>query len=173
MLIAIGSKNPVKVKAVKDVFQKVFGDIRVIALDTASGVSNQPMSAQETRQGAVNRSKEALSATKGALFGVGVEGGVERIEAGLMLCGFVAVVNEEGGLGIGGGTLLLLPPLVEEGLRMGEELGDIIDHLAGESNTKQRMGTPGVLTHGLTDREEFFKIATAYALVPFINPEFY
>lgn len=173
MLIAIGSKNPVKVKAVKGIFQNIFGDIEIVAIDLASGVPNQPMSAQEARQGAVNRAKEVLSVTKDAQLGVGVEGGVEKTEMGLMLCGFVVVVNREGKLGVGGGTQLLLPALVQERLETGEELGDIIDHLTGENNTKQKMGTPGVLTRGLTDREDFFEIATAYALVPFLNPEFY
>lgn len=173
MIVTIGTKNPVKLEAVGNIFEKVFGNIKIIAVEIDSGISRQPMNAQETKEGALKRAKEALQKVKDAHFGVGVEGGVEKNEFGLMLCGFVTVVDKDGKIGIGGGTQLLLPPLVEKPLQQGEELGSIMDRLIGEKNTKQKMGTPGILTHGLTDRKEFFKIATAYALVPFLNPELY
>ncbi len=46
MKIIIGSKNPAKVKAVQDVFQKYGAEY--MTLDIPSGVNNQPFSDEET-----------------------------------------------------------------------------------------------------------------------------
>ena len=57
MKIAIGTKNPTKVNAVK----KVFGDtFTYVEVAVQSGVSPQPFSDEETIQGAVNRARAAV-----------------------------------------------------------------------------------------------------------------
>jgi non-canonical (house-cleaning) NTP pyrophosphatase len=43
----------------------------------------------------------------------------------------------------------------------------------GQNNTKQKMGTVGVLTENVIDRTEYYKQAVIFALIPFINPELY
>ena len=46
--IAVGSKNPIKIGAVKSAFVKVFNDeIEVVGVSIPSGVSDMPMSFQE------------------------------------------------------------------------------------------------------------------------------
>ena len=60
----VGSKNPVKIKAVKVVFEKMLGKTEVIGVKAFSGVKNQPMSLDESYCGALNRAKNVLRKTK-------------------------------------------------------------------------------------------------------------
>ena len=57
--IVVGSTNHVKVEAVRDVMEKVFGDVRVTGTEVDSGVPDQPFE-EQTRQGAINRARAAL-----------------------------------------------------------------------------------------------------------------
>jgi len=108
MKVAIGSKNPVKIKATKNVFKKVFGQVKVLSVEVKSGVSHTPSSFEEILKGAINRAKNALKETR-ADFGVGLEGGYEKIKFGFFLSGAVAIVDKKGRIGISGGSRVLLP----------------------------------------------------------------
>ena len=76
MVVAVGSTNPAKVKAVEAVVARSFPDARVRPVAVASGVSEQPLSADETERGARTRALSALAAVPEARFGIGLEGGV-------------------------------------------------------------------------------------------------
>jgi len=54
MKILVGSKNPVKIKAVEEAFSKYFDNIVVEGINVNSGVSVQPVN-NETYAGAQNR----------------------------------------------------------------------------------------------------------------------
>ena len=173
MLVAIGSKNPIKVSAVKSAFSKAFPRARYLSVDAPSTVSSMPMSAKETRLGAISRANYALSNLKGANFGVGVEGGVDRTADGLMVCGYVFVVDRNGKRGIGGGTSILLPKSIAREVCKGMELGAVVDELTGREGVKQKEGALGVLTNNITSREEYFRVATACAMAPFLHKKLY
>ncbi|KAJ2972514.1 hypothetical protein NQ176_g7113 [Zarea fungicola] len=55
--IIVASKNPVKIQAAHDGFQRMFPDIAftVRGLSVPSGVPDQPLTDEETLQGALNR----------------------------------------------------------------------------------------------------------------------
>jgi non-canonical (house-cleaning) NTP pyrophosphatase len=55
----------------------------------------------------------------------------------------------------------------------GEELGPVMDDLLGETNVKAKGGAIGALTAGLIPREQSFAVGVAYALSPFVAPEFF
>ncbi len=173
MLVAIGTKNPVKIRAVKKAFRKAFGGGSFSSVESPSGVSHTPASLAETRVGAETRARHALEKTKGADFGVGVEGGVQKTGDGLMLCGYVVIIGKDGKVGIGGGTELVLPGAYAKRIYRGEELGQINDDVSGEKGTKHGGGAVGFLTKGVATREEYFRLATAFALAPFISEEVY
>lgn len=88
MIVAIGSKNKAKVQAIETVFQKFAKE--VIACDVPSLGSKQPFSDEEARIGAINCAQAAFELTKGTL-GLGLEGGVDQTEAGLVLCNWGAL----------------------------------------------------------------------------------
>ncbi len=57
--IIVASKNPVKINATKVAFEKVFPQetFEVIGMQVPSFVSDQPMSDEETLEGAINRAE--------------------------------------------------------------------------------------------------------------------
>ena len=170
--VAVGSKNPVKIKAVENIFKKVFGDIEVEGIEVDSGVSHTPSSWEEIAQGAINRAKIALQKIS-ADFGVGLEGGYEKTKFGVFMTGAVAIIDKDGKLGISKGRGILLPKKVVEKLEQGQELGDIMDELQGVENTKQKWGAVGFFTKNYSNRQESFEFAVLYALARFLRKELY
>jgi len=172
MKIAVGSTNPVKVEAVRVMVARIWPDVEVIPVSVPSGVSEMPMSDAEAIRGARNRALAAKAAL-GADLGVGLEGGVQLGDGRLLLCGWVAVVDGNGREGIGGAGRLPLPPIIADRVLAGEELGPVMDDLVADHNTKQKGGAVGTLTAGLVPRADAFALGVAYALAPFVAPEFY
>jgi inosine/xanthosine triphosphatase len=164
MKIAIGSTNPVKIRAARKILRKVFTDAEFIALEVASGVPGQPHGDEETRRGALNRARAVRQLAR-ADYGVGLEAGIIETEFGVMTCAWVAIVDRRGRVGVGGSTNMLLPTQVAKRLRAGAELGEAMDEFANIKNVKHKMGAIGILTRGLSNRqrayEEILKLAVA------------
>jgi inosine/xanthosine triphosphatase len=172
MKVTVGSKNPVKLRATRNVFEKIFGKVKVLATNVNSGVSHTPSSFGELVKGAINRAKEALKKTK-ADFGVGLEGGYEKTKFGFFLSEVVAIVDNKGRIGIGGGGRVLLTQKIVSELKKGKELGEILDQIQKTKNTKQKLGTVGFLLKGRITREKSVEQAILYALARFLRPEIY
>ncbi len=170
MLIAVGSKNPVKVEAARSMVARVWPEAQVVAVDAPSGISEMPMSDEETLTGAINRAKVARAQLNADL-GIGLEGGVHPEPFGLTLMGWVAIVDDNGRQGLAGAARLPLPHRIAQRVLDGEELGDVMDDILNDRNVKQKGGAVGALTAGLTPRGQAFAQAVAYALSPFIVPE--
>jgi len=171
MIVTIGSQNPVKIAAARRVLSQAFPDATVDNAQVYSGVPPQPWGDLQTRQGAVNRARAALSA-KGAL-GIGFEGGLVETEFGIMTCAWCAVVDPVGHIGLGGGVYMLLPPAVINALEDGLELGHAMDAVTGLHNSKQDMGAVGILTNGLSSRQRAYEQILIQALTPFLRSDLY
>ncbi|MCM3125561.1 MULTISPECIES: DUF84 family protein [unclassified Mesobacillus] len=153
MKVAVGSKNPAKINAVKAAFQGT--DYEIVSIDAESGVSDQPMSDEETIRGAVNRAIEA--AEKGeAGIGIGLEGGVQQTPYGLMLCNWGALAVKGMEPIIAGGARIPLPDEVAQQLLAGSELGPVMDDYAKKQNVRKNEGAIGIFTNGQIDRSEMF-----------------
>ena len=63
--------------------------------------------------------------------------------------------------------------MLAELIRQGYELGEADDIVFKKTNSKQQMGAIGLMTQGVIDRIEGFKIAVILALIPFKNPDYY
>ncbi|NLF75868.1 MAG: inosine/xanthosine triphosphatase [Chloroflexi bacterium] len=172
MRIATGSTNPVKCNAVRAVLGPLHPGAEFVAIEVPSGVSSQPWGNAETRRGAFNRARAALDAT-GADLAVGLEGGVQETEFGLMTCAWCALVDRAGRVGIGGNSCILLPPLVADHVRSGGELGQAMDTLTHSLNTKHQNGAIGILTHDLETRQSAYETNLRLALASFQNPAWY
>jgi inosine/xanthosine triphosphatase len=131
-----------------------------------------PLSDKECITGARNRAQAALEMT-GSDMGVGLEGGVNSGPVGLMLLGWVAIIDSNGREGVGGTARIPLPQGIARRVRDGDELGDVIDEILGEEDIKMRGGTVGALTSGLVLRKDAFAMAVAFALSPFLVPSFH
>ena len=51
----------------------------------------------------------------------------------------------------------------------GVELGEVIDNLVGEQETKRKQGAAGYFTKGVVDRERIYIDGLIAALVPTLN----
>lgn len=82
MKVIVASKNPTKLASTKQAFDHYFKGQKITyaSSEVASGVSDQPMSIEETIQGAINRAKAASSPD--ADFSVGIEGGMSFYKIG-------------------------------------------------------------------------------------------
>ncbi|ATA61032.1 NTPase [Geobacillus stearothermophilus] len=151
--VAVGTKNEAKVAAVRAVFAAP--SWRLVPLDVPSGVSVQPLSDEETRLGAMNRAKRALDAA-GAEIGIGLEGGVMRIDGQWWLCNWGALADRSGLVLTAAGARLALPPEIGAGLEAGRELGEVMEEYTGRRNIRANEGAVGVLTNGRIKRAAMF-----------------
>ena len=170
--IAVGSANPAKIEAVRAAVAGVWPEATVRGVSVSSGVSAMPTGDEECLAGARNRARAAREAA-GADLGVGMEGGVAHTTAGLMLLGWVAVVDGNGVEGVSSTARLPLPAPIAERVLAGEELGPVMDDILGVEKSNHRGGAIGALTAGLVPRADAFAMAVLYALSPFIAPDFY
>ena len=172
--IVIASQNPVKIEAARSGFETMFpGEtFKVRSVSVLSGVGKQPMSSQETLQGARNRARNARRALPQADYWVGIEGGIELINGEMAAFAWIFVLSQKGEGKSQTGTFFL-PSEVAELIRQGKELGDADDIVFKRSNSKQKDGAIGILTSNVIDRTSLYQHAVVLALVPFKNPEFY
>ncbi|KMY55089.1 NTPase [Bacillus sp. FJAT-27231] len=155
MRIAIGSLNRAKKLALEKAVEAAGLQAEIESISVPSNVSEQPFSDEETRQGAVNRAKNALTEAN-ADIGIGLEGGVMETDAGLFLCNWGALAVEEQVIITAGGARILLPPTIAEQLRSGEELGPVMERFTAREEIRQHEGAIGVFTNGLVTRDEMF-----------------
>jgi len=172
-IVAVGSKNPVKVGAVRAVFAQIAPKARVEGIAVASTVPDQPVGDDETIRGAIARARAARDAL-GADLGVGIEGGVvEESTGGMHTCAWAAIAGANDRRGVGGSLAMSLPAAVADLVRGGVELGHAMDRLIGAHDTKRGKGAVGILTAGLVDRQRAYEVLVGYALAPFLTPELY
>lgn len=153
MRVAIGSKNPAKISAVEEAFKE--NRYEVISVEAESGVSEQPMTDEETIKGAINRAIEA-AAKSGSTIGIGLEGGVQQTAYGLVLCNWGALAAKGMDPIIAGGARIPLPEEVAQKLLAGEELGPVMDQYAMKQNVRKNEGAVGIFTDGHINRSEMF-----------------
>jgi inosine/xanthosine triphosphatase len=151
MKIIIGSLNPTKVGAVK----KVFNQYKVEGIIVPSNVSNQPLTDQETMQGAINRAHNARVAGESEM-GIGLEGGVIIENDRLFLCNWGALVYENEVILASGAKILLPSEFINE-LRNGTELALLMERYTNEKDIRSKEGAVGVFTNGRITRTEIFE----------------
>lgn len=170
--VAVGSANPVKIQAVRNSIQRIWPDAEVDGVTVASGVRAQPLSDDEAIAGAINRAQAARLALDSDL-GIGLEGNTHETAHGVFVTGWAAAVDRQSHMGLGGSGRFLLPRVLVERLRLGAELGDLMDEWAGQANTKQKQGAVGMMTNGLISRTIALETAVIFALTRFLNPDYY
>lgn len=172
--IAVASKNPVKSNAVKEGFKLLFPEVEfeIEGIPTESGVSDQPMTDEETFEGALNR-VNSLSASCEADYYVAIEGGVEEKNGDFEVFAWVIAKSKDGKLGKGRSATFFLPKAVTDLMREGKELAHASDIVFNESASGQKQGTVGILTHNVIDRTKYYVDPVVLALIPFKNKELY
>ncbi len=172
MRIVVASKNPVKINSTRLGFESYFSDFEIESADVDSGVSDQPMSDEETLKGAWARSENAKKMFPDANYWVGIEGGIQVLEEKWIAFAWIVVMNGEK-TGESRTTSFQLPLAVASLIEKGYELGTANDILFQKENSKQKAGAVGILSHDVVNRTELYKQAVQLALIPLINPRLY
>lgn len=173
--IIIASKNPVKINATLNGFQKMFPgeQFEIESIIVPSGVSDQPKSDLETFSGAWNRADNASKEMRDADFCVGIEGGIEEKDSYMEAFAWIVIKTNDGGFGKGRTGTFFLPPQIAALIKQGKELGEADDIVFGTTNSKQENGSVGILTNNVIDRTKYYTEAVILALIPFKNKKLY
>jgi inosine/xanthosine triphosphatase len=172
MKVAVGSKNPVKIQSVQLAFEALWPDRKwqVEGIDVGSDVSDQPMSDEESIQGAYNRARKAQKELK-ADYGVGLEDGLQKTGDHWLDCGWVVVVDKNGNEGIGSTVKMVVPAKMMQLIHDGKELAEACDILFNETNSKHKEGHFGLMTKNQITRTSGYKDGVIAALSYFVHPD--
>jgi inosine/xanthosine triphosphatase len=172
MKVAVGSTNPVKVKAVENVFKRVYGEVSVEAVAAASGIPAQPFG-EETVAGAINRAKSAYALEKFDL-GVGIEAGLFKVgEVEVTIDIQYCAIYDGSWLTLGCGSGFEYPSVVLGEVLAGKEVGDVMSRVAGVEDLGEKQGAIGFLSKGMLTRAQLTEQSVFMALIPRLNPALY
>lgn len=170
-VIYVGSKNPVKLAAMKAAFVTSFptDTFEFIAVDAPSGVPDQPMGDAQTLEGARNRVAHLRAAHPDGAFYAGIEGGCERLGPEMFCTAWMVVHDDRGLEGKAKAGSFFLPNSVTDLVDAGDELGTAVDKVFNRNNSKQGSGAVGSLTGNLVTRQTYYERPCIMALIPFLN----
>ncbi len=151
MKIIIGSSNKAKVKAVKN----VFSNASVYSADVTSGVSPQPKTDNETREGAINRARSSKDSEPDS-YGLGLEGGVMQMKEQLYLCNWGVLITPNNKCYTASGARIPLPSDIATQIVNGQELGEIMQEWTKINDIRHHQGAIGIFTNGMISREAMF-----------------
>lgn len=173
MKVAVGSKNPVKVNATKNVLKKIYKDVEVISVNVDSEVPHQPFGIDETIRGAINRAKNAYSDYFD--ISVGIESGL--METPNSITGYIdlqwCAVFDGDMITLGVSAGFEYPPSVIEEVLKGKEVGDVMDKVTGIDKLGQKTGAVSFLSKGMLDRTENTEQCVLTAMIPRMNEDIY
>jgi len=172
MKINVGTHNPVKVRATRNVLEKIYTTVDVEGIEVDSGVSDQPIGLDETIQGAMNRARNAFI---GVDLSVGIESGLLAVPhsiTGYLDLQWCAIYDgERTTLGVSAG--FEYPPTVVEEVLKGQEVGEVMDRVTGVEKLGQKTGAVSILTRGLLDRTLNTEQCVLMAMIPRMNEGVY
>lgn len=173
MKVVVGSKNPVKLNATRNVLEKIYDDLIVSAIHVDSEVPDQPFGMDQTVEGAVNRAKNAYSDEYD--LSVGIESGL--IEVPKTLTGFIDIqwcaIYDGNQVTIGASSGFEYPPSVIKQVLVGVEVGDVMDQVTGVDGLGQKKGAVSHLSHDMLNRTENTEECVLTAMIPRMNRDIY
>lgn len=177
--IIVASRNPVKLEAVRQGFESMgFAYPDITGINVSSGVSDQPITDDETLVGAKNRAENLRKEFPDADFRIGIEGGIQAHDNHYEAFAWIyiswnKVQDSAEGFGQSRTSSFQLPPAVKQLMQEGHELGTANDLIFGQSNSKQKGGAVGILTNNTITRTQLYRQAVQLALIPYQNRNIY
>ncbi len=156
MEIAIGTTNNAKIQSVQAIVNQYFEKVTFTYFKALSQVSDQPITTEETRLGAINRAKNTSIAT-GAMLSFGLEGGVTEIDGDMYVCNWGALTLADGTTFTAAGAQIILPKEIAQEIRAGKELGPIMEQYTQRLDIRQGAGAVGIFTQGIVTRQTMFE----------------
>lgn len=170
MKILVGSTNPAKVEAVREILADYphLMDAEVVGVEVDSGVPDQPKSLEEVISGAMNRARGAHAECD---YSIGLESGLMEVpftKSGYMdVCACAIFDGTEHHLGLSSGWEFpdkeINRLILEEGLDMSQAINKV--GLTTDPAIGAGQGAIGILTKGRLDRKAYTKEALRTALI--------
>ena len=168
----MGSTNPTKVRAVKEVFSDLFSRefvLKVKGVEVDPGIPGEPWG-EDVLKGARNR---ALLALGDADYGVGIEAGLIMSFGEVLGVQYCAVVDRTGAFTVGHGPGFRFPPKVLEEIENGRTVSEAMEAITGIKDIGRKGGAVDHLTKGVLNRTQLTRSAVLMAMVPRIRKELY
>jgi len=164
---AIGTSNPVKLRAARRVFSRYLG-LTVVGGDVKTSIPRQPVGLDALLRGALERAYYSRRKV-GALYGVGVEAGLMEFptSTGFIETQAAVIIGPGMRVSIGLSSSFELPPWLVERMLEGAELGEVYRPRRGDIG--ELIGYIGVETMGGTTRQELTEQAIEAALLPWLR----
>ena len=156
-------------------------DAQVVARPVTTSMPAMPITDWQLMEGARERAlavRESLLSKKlDADIYVGLEGGFHSIsidgEWHTFLRGWAFATDGTNGA-FGASPSISVPARIVQSVVDGQqELGDVIDKVAGMRDVRSRQGAWGILSRDLVTRSESFELALISAMAPFYNSRLY
>ena len=178
MLVIVGSENPVKIKAVKNVLKSFFGrKLRVKGVKVDLNLPKQPIGLEETIKGAIKRAKFALDFEKNVDYGIGIEAGLIKVPytiSGYMDQQITAILDRSLCLTIGASSMFELPKsIIENIIKKNSEMEEVIEEFFGVKNIGKKQGAIGYFSYGKINRLKLTEQSVIMALIPRMNKRVY
>lgn len=169
--VQVGTTNPVKITAVRNVLRRLYPRAVVRGVRVRPRVPAQPWGAATVR-GALRRARAAL---KGADLGVGIEAGLLRQPQlkktfDVQYC---AVADQRGIVTAGHGAGFEYPPSILKQLEKGATVGRAMGALVGDLQLGRKRGAIGHLSRGRLSRTALTEQAVLMAFLPRLEPALY
>ncbi|MBC7080973.1 MAG: pantetheine-phosphate adenylyltransferase [Thermoplasmatales archaeon] len=156
--VFIGSKNEVKIEAVKEVFNEFFKGIEIIYEFVGIDTKKQPWN-EEIIEGAINRAKKACI---NGDYGVGIESGIKEEKGFYFIEQYTAIFDKTGYTTLGKSPSFQCPTHLIEALREGKELKELVPF---KNKEEEKRGFIWYLSKNI-DRKEITKCGVKMALLP-------
>ncbi len=161
MKISLGSTSVNK----KNILLEVLSDFTITDIvynNVSSDISEQPLSEEETIQGAKNRAKNSFLIDQTVDMSFGMEGGLSKIDGIYYLVCVTAIYTKDGSYYLGISSKLPLPKDVSEKIDKGEEFGVLVREY---QQTLSKDSDLYFLVEKLIDRKDLFKESIQNALL--------
>lgn len=153
LIVAIGSKTGVKVKATKNALEKE--NVIITPCPARSRVQEQPLTEEETKLGAINRAKDCLAKTE-AEIAFGLESGVFFKDEDVYLCNWGVLIDRNGKMFVTNSPNILMPREFKDALLAGKPLKEIIYDFTGMKTVDNDTCAIALFTNYALSREKFF-----------------
>lgn len=125
--IAAGTASEQKIDYLKEVLSDIGINAEVVSVDVESGVSDQPITEEETQIGSLNRARAAFENVEGVDFGIGIEVGYHKNknEDFEMFC-CTSIFGKGEAIASCSSTRFLLPDFHQQILKKNKHLGEYV-----------------------------------------------
>lgn len=173
MKISLGTTSKQKKYFVEKVFKSNnFPFDQIISSEVSSGVGDQPLSELETKTGAHNRAMNALNGYPDCDMGIGLEGGLHKIDNSYHLVCCACIYLKDNSVFFGISQYAPLPKIVSVKVEEGNQFGDSIREYYEEVKKECDDGLVGYID-SLISREPYFRQALEIALLQFKFKNFF